>query len=58
MGDATNTVLIFGGELLKQAEHLLIMGLVPSEVIKGFELASTKAQAELESRIVYLSLLF
>jgi len=49
MGDATNMVLILGGELLKQAEHLLIMGLVPSEVIKGYELASAKALAELES---------
>jgi len=44
-------VLILGGELLKQAEHLLIMGLVPSEVIKGYELASAKALTELESTI-------
>lgn len=49
MGDATNTVLIFAGELLKKAEHLLIMGLHPSEIIKGYELACTKALAELES---------
>jgi len=49
MGDATNLVLILGGELLKKAENLLIMGLHPSEVIKGYELASSKAQAELES---------
>ena len=48
MGDATNTVLIFAGELLKKAENLLIMGLHPSEVIKGYELACTKALAELE----------
>ncbi|KIM40816.1 hypothetical protein M413DRAFT_445621 [Hebeloma cylindrosporum] len=48
MGDATNLVLILGGELLKKAENLLIMGLHPSEVIKGYELASVKAQAELE----------
>lgn len=55
MGDATNMVLTFGGELLKQAEHLLIMGLVPSEVIKGYELASVKALAELESAyLVYV----
>lgn len=49
MGDATNMVLILAGELLKKAEHLLVMGLHPSEIIKGFELASEKAQAELES---------
>ncbi|PPR01387.1 hypothetical protein CVT24_006225 [Panaeolus cyanescens] len=48
MGDATNMVLILAGELLKKAENLLIMGLHPSEVIKGYELASIKAQAELE----------
>lgn len=48
MGDATNTVLIFAGELLKRAESLLVMGLHPSEVIKGYELACAKALAELE----------
>ena len=49
MGDATNMVLILAGELLKKAESLLIMGLHPSEVIKGYEIASVKAQTELES---------
>ena len=49
MGDATNTVLIFAGELLKKAEHLLVMGLHPSEIIKGYELARVKTLAELES---------
>ncbi|KAG9312279.1 chaperonin Cpn60/TCP-1 family [Chiua virens] len=49
MGDATNTVIIFAGELLKKSEHLLIMGLHPSEIIKGYELACTKALAELEN---------
>ncbi|CAL1711712.1 unnamed protein product [Somion occarium] len=48
MGDATNTVIIFAGELLKKAEHLLIMGLHPSEIIKGYELASVKGLEELE----------
>jgi len=49
MGDATNAVIIFAGELLKKAEHLLIMGLHPSEIIKGYNLACTKALAELEN---------
>jgi chaperonin GroEL (HSP60 family) len=49
MGDSTNMVLILAGELLKKAEHLLIMGLHPSEIIKGYELACIKALAELES---------
>ena len=48
MGDSTNMVIILAGELLKKAEHLLVMGLHPSEVIKGYELASVKALAELE----------
>ncbi|KAI0343577.1 T-complex protein 1, partial [Trametopsis cervina] len=48
MGDATNAVLIIAGELLKKAEHLLIMGLHPSEVIRGYELACKKALEELE----------
>ncbi|KAJ4481085.1 chaperonin Cpn60/TCP-1 family [Lentinula aciculospora] len=48
MGDATNTVLILAGELLKKSEQLLVMGLHPSEVIKGYELACTKALEELE----------
>lgn len=49
MGDSTNMVLILAGELLKKSEHLLIMGLHPSEVIKGYELACVKALGELES---------
>jgi len=49
MGDATNLVLIFAGELLKRAESLLVLGLHPSEVIQGYELACVKALEELES---------
>ena len=51
MGDATNGVLILAGEMLKKAEHLLIMGLHPSEIIKGYELASVKALSELECKL-------
>ncbi|KAF9520911.1 hypothetical protein BS47DRAFT_1323452 [Hydnum rufescens UP504] len=49
MGDATNLVMIFAGELLKKAEGLLLMGLHPSEVIQGYELAREKALEELET---------
>lgn len=49
MGDATNLVLIFAGELLKKAEYLITMGLHPSEILQGFELGRDKAIAELES---------
>lgn len=59
MGDATNLVLILAGELLKKAEPLLIMGLHPSEVIQGYELAAAKALEELESAFdVFHSLTF
>jgi chaperonin GroEL (HSP60 family) len=50
MGDATNLVLIFAGELLKKAENLIIMGLHPTDVIQGYELAAIKALEELERK--------
>jgi T-complex protein 1 subunit theta len=49
MGDATNLVLILAGEMLKKAESLLTMGLHPSEVVLGYEMAVAKARKELES---------
>ncbi|KAL7419496.1 T-complex protein 1 subunit theta [Cryptotrichosporon argae] len=51
MGDATNLVLILAGELLKRSEHLLTMGLHPSEVIQGYEMALAKGQEELETLV-------
>ncbi|WRT64145.1 T-complex protein 1, theta subunit [Kwoniella shivajii] len=51
MGDATNLVLIFAGELLKRSEHLLTMGLHPSDVIQGYEMALAKGREELETLI-------
>ncbi|GAA5856228.1 hypothetical protein JCM8547_000830 [Rhodosporidiobolus lusitaniae] len=48
MGDRTNLVLILAGELLRKAEYLLTMGLHPSEVVLGYELARDKAIEELE----------
>lgn len=50
MGDRTNFVLMFAGELLKKAEALLTMGLHPSEIIAGYELARDKAEEELKSK--------
>ncbi|KAL1914905.1 uncharacterized protein VTP21DRAFT_7821 [Calcarisporiella thermophila] len=41
-GDGTNFVLVFAGELLQNAEHLLRMGLHPSDVVAGYELAIEK----------------
>ncbi|OCF55454.1 T-complex protein 1, theta subunit [Kwoniella mangroviensis CBS 10435] len=51
MGDATNLVLILAGELLKRSEHLLTMGLHPSDVIQGYEMALAKGREELETLI-------
>lgn len=48
MGDSTNLVLILAGELLKRAENLLVMGLHPSEVVIGYEMAVEKGRQELE----------
>lgn len=48
MGDRTNFVLMFAGELLKKAEYLLTMGLHPSEIVSGYEMARDKCEAELK----------
>ncbi|GLG97589.1 T-complex protein 1 subunit delta [Gryllus bimaculatus] len=43
IGDGTNFVIIFSGALLESAEDLLRMGLTPSEIVDGYELALEKA---------------
>ena len=43
IGDGTNFVLVLAGALLEHAEDLLRMGLSPSEVIEGYQMASQKA---------------
>ena len=48
LGDATNLVVVFGGELLTLAEHLLRMGLHPPDIIAGYELARDYALKALE----------
>lgn len=42
MGDGTNLVIVLATELLKNAEFLLRMGLHPSEVVDGFDVAHKK----------------
>ncbi|KAK6620688.1 T-complex protein 1 subunit theta [Polyplax serrata] len=42
IGDGTNFVIIFCGALLEAAEDMLRMGLTPSEVTQGYELALEK----------------
>ncbi|EME84882.1 uncharacterized protein MYCFIDRAFT_153056 [Pseudocercospora fijiensis CIRAD86] len=48
MGDATNMVIVFAGELLKKAEELLRMGLKTSEIVQGYERAGKFALEALE----------
>lgn len=48
MGDATNMVIVFAGELLRKAEDLLRMGLKTSEIVQGYERAGREAQKVLE----------
>ena len=49
VGDGTNFVIVFGGELLQQAESLIRMGLHPSEIIAGYNKAGKFALEHLES---------
>ena len=48
MGDATNLVIVFAGELLRKAEELLRMGLKTSEIVQGYERAGREAIRILE----------
>ncbi|KAJ1679141.1 T-complex protein 1 subunit theta [Spiromyces aspiralis] len=50
-GDGTNYVIILASELLQKAEDLLRMGLHPSEISVGYELAMKKALKYLETDI-------
>ncbi|KAJ1919629.1 T-complex protein 1 subunit theta [Mycoemilia scoparia] len=54
-GDGTNYVIIFASELLQKAEELLRMGLHPSEISIGYELAMKKALDLLENEIKSVS---
>ncbi|PVU91413.1 hypothetical protein BB559_001395 [Furculomyces boomerangus] len=51
-GDGTNYVVIFASELLQKAEYLLRMGLHPSEIAQGYEMALEKAMNLLEDLVV------
>ena len=52
VGDGTNFVVVFGGELLQQAESLIRMGLHPSEIIAGYTKAGKFALEYLEKLTV------
>jgi len=42
-GDATNFVVVFAGELLKLAGQLIEMGLHPTDIIRGYQIAGDEA---------------
>ncbi|UPM44089.1 thermosome subunit beta [Halocatena salina] len=47
-GDGTTTAVAIAGELLKQAEDLLEQDIHPTAVIRGFNMASEHARAEID----------
>ena len=47
-GDGTTTAVVIAGELLKKAEELLDQNIHPSIIVKGYTLASEKAQEILD----------
>merc|ERR1719328_147656 len=49
VGDGTNLVIVLAGALLKESEDLLRMGIKPTEVASGYELALEKALTVLET---------
>lgn len=50
MGDASNLVSIIAGELLRKAEHLLRLGLHPSDIVQGYEVALGKTLEIIEGK--------
>lgn len=52
VGDCSNLVVCLAGELLHQAEALVLMGLHPSEILTGYEKAAQMALKFLEEDLV------
>lgn len=46
-GDGTNWVVMFAGSLLESAEEIIKMGLTPTDVAQGYQMALEKAIEEL-----------
>ena len=51
LGDNTNLVIVFAGELLQKAADLLKLGLHPSEIVQGYELARDRALSIIEGSL-------
>lgn len=58
VGDASNFVIVFAGELLQLAEGLLKLGLHPNDVVEGYKKASKKALELLDCAPYFLFSLF
>jgi len=52
IGDGSNFVVIFSGELLKKAEELIGMGLHPSDIVAGYDKAIKRCLSYLETLVV------
>lgn len=52
IGDNTNYVLVFAGELLQLAEKLLVLGLTPTEINQGYQLACNHTLKELDNLVI------
>jgi hypothetical protein len=53
LGDGSNLVITFAGELLQQAESLLRLGVHPTDVVEGYKRATEKALALLEAEVAW-----
>jgi T-complex protein 1 subunit theta len=53
VGDGSNFVVSFAGELLQQAEHLLRIGVHPSEIVEGYKKAAEICNAALEQMVCH-----
>lgn len=49
VGDGTTTVAVLAGELLRQAEKLVLMKIHPQLIIEGYKMARDEAKKKLES---------
>ena len=52
VGDGTTSVVVFAGELLRQAEQLVNQKVHPMTIIQGFREACTVAKAALETEAI------
>jgi len=52
-GDGSNFVITFAGELCKQAQALIQMGLHPSDILLGYEKAAVKVHEVFGDQVCY-----